>query len=363
MRPLEGYKVLDFSTLLPGPLATLLLAEAGAEVLKIERPDGGDDLRRYQPRWGRDGVGFALLNRGKRGLALDLKEPGAVARLTPLIEAADVLVEQFRPGVMDRLGLGYQAVKAINPGLVYCSITGYGQRGPKSGSAGHDLNYVGDTGLLALGSGGAERPVIPPGLIADIAGGSYPAVMNILMALLRREKTGEGARLDIAMCDGLFPFMFWAYGEGLATGDWPENGAGPFTGGSPRYQLYPTADGRLLAAAPLEDRFWRIFCAVIEAPEDIDIAGVRAIVVRHPAEYWRARFEGRDCCCSIVASLAEALRDPQFRDRGLFEHRLENETGERLPALPLPLAPGFRAAPDQPLAAPALGEDEEESRP
>src|SRR5882724_164983 len=192
--PLEGLFVLDFSTLLPGPLATLMLAEAGAEVMKIERP-GGEEMRAYQPRIGADSINFQLLNRRKKSVVIDLKQAGAVTRLAPLIEKADVLVEQFRPGVMDRLGLGYEALRHLNPRLIYCSITGWGQNGPKSGNAGHDLNYMAETGVLALSVDANGAPCLPPVLAADIAGGTYPAVINILLALRQRDITGQGTHL------------------------------------------------------------------------------------------------------------------------------------------------------------------------
>jgi alpha-methylacyl-CoA racemase len=182
MQPLTGIKVVDFSALLPGPLASLILAEAGAEVVKVERP-GGDDLRGYEPRFGPAGAGFALLNRGKRSIAIDLKANDARARLLPLLRSADVLIEQFRPGVMERLGLGHAALATLNPRLIYCSITGYGESGPKAQVAAHDLNYLAETGLLHLAAGADGAPVVPPALIADIAGGAYPAVLNILLAL------------------------------------------------------------------------------------------------------------------------------------------------------------------------------------
>jgi alpha-methylacyl-CoA racemase len=191
MQPLAGIKVVDFSALLPGPLASLILAAAGAEVVKIERP-GGDELRGYEPRFGAAGAGFALLNRGKRSIAIDLKENDARARLLPLLRSADVLIEQFRPGVMERLGLGHAALAAVNPRLIYCSITGYGQSGPKAQAAAHDLNYLAETGLLHLAAGADGAPVVPPALIADIAGGSYPAVLNILLALRERDASGRG---------------------------------------------------------------------------------------------------------------------------------------------------------------------------
>jgi len=207
MQPLEGILVLDFSTLLPGPMATLLLAEAGAEVVKVERPSG-EEMRSYRPRWGRESVNFALLNRGKKSLALDLKSDEDRKKLAPLLARADVIVEQFRPGVMARLGLDYDDIARINPRVIYCSITGYGQDGPKRDVAGHDLNYIGDAGLLALSMGDAERPVVPPALIADIAGGAYPTVINVLLALQLRQKTGRGSYLDVAMAKNLFPFAY-----------------------------------------------------------------------------------------------------------------------------------------------------------
>src|SRR6185436_20015168 len=218
MQPLAGIRVLDFSTLLPGPLATLILAEAGAEVIKIERRGAGDEMRTYTPKFGADSVNFAMLNRGKRSVAIDLKEAGAVERLMPLVAGADVLVEQFRPGVMDRLGLGYDALSREHPRLIYCSITGYGQSGPRAGIAGHDLNYAADTGMLALAAGADGAPVPPAALVADIGGGSYPAVVNILLALRERDRTGRGCKLDIAMADNLFAFMYWAIGDGQTAG-------------------------------------------------------------------------------------------------------------------------------------------------
>ena len=202
---------------------------------------------------------------------LDLKSAADRDKLTPLIERADVLVEQFRPGVMARLGLGYDAVRAINPKLVYCSITGYGQTGPRADEAGHDLNYIGHTGLLALNPGPPDRPVVPPALIADIAGGTLPAVMNILLALRQRDQSGQGCHLDIAMTDAMFTFAGHALASGHATGQFPGMGGARLTGGSPRYQLYPTRDGKLVCCAALEQQFWEPFTATIGlAPEFID---------------------------------------------------------------------------------------------
>src|SRR5882724_1073980 len=364
MRPLEGLFVLDFSTLLPGPLATLLMAEAGAEVVKIEPRGRGEEMRAHTPKWGRDSASFALLNRGKKSVALDLKNSADRARLEPLLERADVLVEQFRPGVMARLGLAYDAVARVNPKVVYCSITGYGQESPKRNVAAHDLNYIGDAGLLALSMGDPARPVVPPALIADIAGGAYPAVLNILLALEERRRTGRGRHLDVAMADNLFPLMFWAIGHGLVAGAWPGNGQGYVTGGSPRYGLYPTKDGRVLAAAPLERKFWETFCDLIGLEDEFrndaknsaaTKARVAAIIASETADVWRSRLAGKDCCCSIVASLADVFDDPHYVARGVFHHLLANPEGATMPGLPVPLDPGFRAAPEAAIASPALG--------
>jgi alpha-methylacyl-CoA racemase len=362
MPPLSGIKVVDFSTLLPGPLASLILVEAGAEVIKVERPGRGDEMRAYEPKLGRDSVNFALLNRGKRSLAIDLKEPEGRERLAPLLRGADVVIEQFRPGVMDRLGLGYDALKEGNPRLVYCSITGYGQSGPKAGVAAHDLNYIAETGLLGLSAGEDGAPVIPPALIADIGGGAYPAVINILLALQQRERTGEGCRLDVAMCDNIFTFMYWALGNGFAAGEWPRPGEELVTGGSPRYQIDRTRDDRFLAAAPLEQKFWQRFCELIgvEVEHRDDARDPKAtrervaeLVRDRSAAQWEEAFRGEDVCCAIVASLEEALEAPQFRARGLFAHEVAAD-GLRVPALPVPLAPGFR--PTEARGWPALGE-------
>ncbi len=363
MQPLANLRVVDFTTLLPGPLATLILAEAGAEVLKIERPGSGDEMRRYEPRFGESSINFALLNRGKRSIAIDLKEPGAVQRLMPLLARADVVVEQFRPGVMERLGLGYAQLKAANPRLVYCAITGHGTDGPRAQDAGHDLNYLAETGMLMLSAGPDGAPVPPPALIADIGGGAYPAVINILMALQRRAVSGEGGRLDVSMTDNLFPFMYWAMGRGLAAGEWPRPGAEMLTGGSPRYRVYRTADDRFVAAAPLEDRFWQNFCAAIglapalreDARDPRATADEVARLIRaQPAAHWQRAFAEKDVCCALAVTLEDAMRDPHFRARGLFDWGLAGG-GRRIAAMPMPLAPEFRAVPGD-LPYPALGE-------
>jgi alpha-methylacyl-CoA racemase len=360
--PLSGIRVVDFSTLLPGPMCSLLLAQAGAEVVKIERPGRGDEMRAYVPKFGDDSVNFALLNQGKRSVALDLKDPVGVLQAVELVRDADVLVEQFRPGVMDRLGLGYEAMREINPRLIYCAITGWGQTGPLADMAAHDLNYQAETGLMALTAGADGAPGLPNVLAADLVGGAYPAVMNVLLALRARDAMGQGCFIDVAMADNLFPLVYWGLGNGFAAGEWPKPGGDLVTGGTPRYQVYRTRDGRFLACAPLEQKFWENFVRVLEAPQLLNDAAdpqgtreaVASIIVTRSADEWLRRFAGVDACVSVVKSLQEAVETPHFRERGLFLRRLASSDGRVIPALPLPIAPVLRREAGQ--RAPSLGE-------
>ena len=353
MQPLSGLLVVDFTTLLPGPLATLMLAEAGAEVIKIEQP-GGENARRFPPMVDGDSAAFLMLNRGKKSMALDLKNDTDRAKLIPLIKRADILVEQFRPGVMARLGLGYEEVHAINSRLIYCSISGYGQSGPRVHEAGHDINYIGNTGLLDLQPGPADGPVVPPMLAADIAGGSFPAVINILLALRARDQSGQGCCIDIAMTDAMFTFTWAALALGAATGRFPKPGELWLVGGSPRYQIYPAKDGKLVACGAIEQKFWVSFTRAISlAAEFIDDMrnpkatrdAVAKLIVGRSSDEWRPIFAAADCCTTIVTPLEEAMHDPHFVGRGLFAHKVATVSGKSLPALPLPVAPLFRDTP------------------
>ena len=361
---LEGIKVIDFSTLLPGPLASLFLSETGAEVIKIEKPGVGDEIRLSNPQWGEQSVSFSLLNRGKKSLSLDLKDPNNLKILIPILKEADIIIEQFRPGVMKRLGLDYESIKKINQDIIYVSITGYGQYGPKSMVAGHDLNYIGNAGLLSISMGRENDTVVPPALVADIAGGSYPAVINILLALRKRDLNKEGSYIDLSMTENLFPFMFWGLGSGFAHNKWPGNSDGVLSGGSPRYNIYKTSDGSYVAAAPLEDRFWNKFCEAIELPkkfikmqndQEKVIKEIRKIIGQKEKNYWLDVFNKADCCCSIVKSIEEAINDNHFKVRKIFENKIINNLGEEIPALPIPIDMQFRK--DQKRAsAPSLGD-------
>ena len=362
MQPLTGLFVLDFTTLLPGPLATLMLVEVGAEVLKIEQP-GGENARRFPPFVGNESAAFAMLNRGKASITLDLKSDADRQKLVPLIKRTDIVVEQFRPGVMDRLGLGYEDLKTVNPRLIYCSISGYGQSGPRVHEAGHDINYIGNTGLLDLQPGSVDHPVVPPMLAADIAGGSFPAVINILLALRARDRSGQGCRIDIAMTDAMFTFTWAALAIGAATGRFPKPGDLWLVGGSPRYQIYPAKDGRLIACDALEPKFWAAFTEAIGLPKEfVDDAhnpmatrdAIAKLILTKTSDEWRPIFATADCCATVIVPLEEAMRYLHFVERGLFAHQVGTELGKTLTALPLPIAPEFRTAPGT-RKAPKLG--------
>lgn len=361
MQPLKGIKVLDFSTLLPGPMCTLLLAEAGADVIKIERASG-DDMRDYSPKIGADSVNFSLLNRGKKSIVADLKDPAIIAKIKHLITEADVLVEQFRPGVMDRLGLGYEAVAQMNPRLVYCSITGFGQTGPSAQIAAHDMNYQARAGMVALSADRHGVPLVPPVLTADLAGGAYPAMMNILLGLRKRDLDGLGCHLDVAMADNLFTLMYWGLGNGWAANQWPSPSNELITGGSPRYQVYQTLDDKFLAAAPLEEKFWINFLTLIgltelQSVEDARLvtARVAKVMAQRTAAEWLTIFEGHDVCVTEVVGLEHATQDPHFVERGVFKRTLHTSDGTVINALPTPLSPLFLGE-ESSVSSPSLGQ-------
>jgi len=348
--PLSGIRVLDFSNLLPGPFATLMLAEAGASVVKVERPGVGDLGRARKERG--ESIDFGLLNRGKKSVALDLKSEADREVAKTLALQADILVEQFRPGVMARLGLGYEALSERNPRLIYCAISGYGQTGPLAQLAAHDLNYVARSGMLSLSIDSAGRPPLPQAQVADIGGGSYPALVNILMALYQRVTTGRGSYIDVAMAENTIPWMRRALTPVLAGGKALPPGTHSGTGGSARYDVYATADGQSLAVCAIEAPFWKRFCEILElseqerdetrGPEPVRRVIAQRLAARTAAEWMRV-FEGEDVCVERVRDLDEAVRDPHFQERGVFRRKLRLQRGDNqtIPALPLPLAPQF----------------------
>ena len=341
---LNSLKVLDFTTLLPGPYATMCLADMGADVLRVvsgSRPDLVDFFPPMVPGT-KLSAASTQLGRSKRCMALNLKDPRAIQIIHRLIADYDIVIEQFRPGVMAKLGLDYESLKKVNPAVIYCAITGYGQTGPKAQIAGHDLNYMAETGLLALAAGPDGAPVVPPALVADIAGGTYPAFMNILLALMRRQQTGPGGFVDIAMSRNIEVFNCWSTIDGALAARWPVPGGGRHTGGSPRYNLYAARDGRLLAVGALEDRFWQQFLDGIglTLPPELErhdpataIERVAAHLRGHDAAFWLERLNGRDACCNLVTD------PPELLERRKADVRSDPERPPVLPDIPLPLSP------------------------
>lgn len=355
--PLTGVRVLDFSGLVPGPLASLVLADAGADVVKVERPGTGDDMRALAP------LDFENLNRGKRSIVVDLKDPAAVEALAPMIADADILIEQFRPGVMNRLGLGYERARSLNQRLVYCSITGYGQDGPLAAKAGHDLNYLVDAGLLASARREATAgiPHLPPTFIADIGGGTYPALVNILLALRSVELTGTGMHLDIAMTENLFLWHWWIRTHVDIAGTSDEPGTVHPAGGSPRYALYGAADGAVVAVAALEDHFWQQLCEALSVPAQFRGDGADAELVhaylsslfsQHDGDHWRALLDDIDVCVSVMTTPEAAYAHPHWANRETFKETATS-AGQTFAAIPSPLHPEFRRTNDR--SAPELG--------
>ena len=319
--PLRGVRVLDLTRLVPGPVCTQHLADLGADVVKLEDTGAGD----YSPPALR-----AIVNRNKRGLQLDLKQPEGADAFLRLARDADVVVEGFRPGAMERLGLGYAALAAVNPRIVYCSITGYGQSGPYRDRPGHDLNYCGHAGVADQIGAGADTLALSNLPIADLMGGALTAAMGILAALFDAARTGRGRHLDIAMADGALAHAVMPLATLVAHGSTRRAGADTLTGGLACYALYRTADARFLAVGALERKFWDALCDVIDradlkplhrSGDTTTEARVRdelaAIFGAQALADWEARFAHADACVSPVHTLEEALADPQFRARGM----------------------------------------------
>jgi alpha-methylacyl-CoA racemase len=326
---LSTLKILDFTTLVPGPLATMMLADMGADVVRVEAPHRPDAVRFLPPFDGDLSAWHAVLNRNKRSIALDLKQPAAIEVVKRLVQTYDIVVEQFRPGVMDRLGIGYQALKAINPRLIYCAITGYGQTGPYKDRAGHDNNFLALSGAMSY-SGRHDQGAPPLGFqLADL-GGSMGAITGILAAVIQRAATGAGQLVDVSMFDMAVAWQTHLASNYLAGSEVPQreqmllNGAGI-------YDYYETSDGRFLAIASLEPKFWQGFCQAIERPDLIEPgmsqetavlqqvkAEIRVVIARKTLAEWTAVFADLDVCVEPVLTIPEMVEHPHTQARGLI---------------------------------------------
>ena len=330
MGALTGYKVLDFSTLLPGPYATMTLADLGAEVLKVSGRDKYDLVVNWPPVIeGTKVTGVqAWLGRGKKTIHLNLKKPAAVEAVKKLIMEYDIVVEQFRPGVMKKLGLGYEELRAVNPKIIYCSITGYGQTGPLSKRAGHDINYISRSGIGASAGRRDGGPSLYNFQIADVAGGSMNAVTSILAAIIYRERTGEGQYIDVSMQDSIVPFNSMDGAAYFAGGAVPERESGLLNGGG-IYDFYATKDGGYMSVGSLEPKFFAALCDGLGFPQwrdgkilktaqsTVKSAFSEAFLTKTQAE-WTEIFSGLDACVEPVMNLEEVSRDEHLVSRGMW---------------------------------------------
>jgi crotonobetainyl-CoA:carnitine CoA-transferase CaiB-like acyl-CoA transferase len=370
---LDGVRVLDLTRLLPGGFCTLLLADLGADVLKVEDPAGGDYIRWMPPYYGgeqqqREGTAsayFLALNRNKRSLRLNLKDPRGRDVLLRLVEDYDVVVESFRPGVMDRLGVGYAALRERNPRVVYCPISGYGQDGPLTARSGHDTNYLALNGLLGLTGRRGGPPIQSAGQIADLGGGGLMAAVGILAALMERERSGEGQMVDISMTDGALSWLAMVAARYFAEQRVPHRGEPELTGGIACYFPYETKDGRWVALGALEPKFWQNWCngagrpdlieKQFEHPDSEAGAEVAAVFRERTRDEWAAFAGEHDCCLEPILDLDEALASELVRARGMVVELEQPGIGAvKQVGAPIKLS---RTPPDTTGAAPALGAD------
>lgn len=327
--PLEGIRILDLSRLLPGPYCTMLLADMGAEVIKIEEPNYGDLARLAPPRLKEEGSLFLTVNRNKKSVTLNLKEPRGVEAFLKLAANADIIVEGFRPGVVDRLGVGYKAVSQVNPKLIYCSITGYGQSGPLVERSGHDINYIALGGVLGLTTDAKGTPVLPAVQIGDL-GGAMMATVGILAALHARGRTGKGQYIDIAMMDAALSMLPVMSAQFFAGQEMEVGTRHPLTGERPFYNVYKTKDGKFLSLGALEPKFWKNFCEAVNRKDFIEkqyVQGkelerlqteMRSLFLSKTRDEWLKALAGKDVCCEPVYNITDALTSPQAAHRAMI---------------------------------------------
>lgn len=356
---LSGLRVLDLSRLLPGPFCTLYLAQLGAEVIKIEEPNGGDYARTLSPEL------FEQVNRGKKSVTLDLRKPQDAGAFKQLVKDADVVIESFRPGVMDKLGCGYETLRHINPRLVYAALTGYGQTGPYRDRAGHDINYCGYAGVLDQTGTAGGPPVVSNFQIADLAGGALTCTLGVLAALLGARNSGAGTFVDVAMLDGTLALQVLSMASISALGRSLPRGADILSGALPNYRVYECADGRYVAVGALEPKFFFNLCAAVNRPDlakqplapgkagEALRTEMAALFKTKSRDEWEALLGDRDCCVSGIYAPDEVLTNPQVQARGM----VEMQDGKPLLRLPIRFT-GTELAPSKP--APKLGADNAE---
>ena len=369
MQALEGVRVLDLSRLLPGPYCTQILADLGAEVIKVEEPTLGDYMRWFPPLVGGVSAFYLMVNRNKKSITLNLKNPKGREAFMRLAKAADVIVEGFRPGVAKRLGVDYESVKSVNPRIIYCSITGYGQTGPYKDQAGHEINYLAYAGVLSLTGQRGGPPAIPGVQVADLAGALYAAI-SILAALRHRDRTGTGQYIDVSILDCVVSLLCLQAGFYFATGRPPLRGEFMLQGGVPCYNIYRTSDGKYIAVGAVEEQFWKNLCKALGLEEFTDYEYAvgkdkekvyQALAKKFESktrDEWVEELKNVDCCCTPIYTLDEVFSDKHVLSRGILEE-IEDEQLGKIKVIGYPARLGSTPAVVR-SSPPSLGEHTEE---
>jgi crotonobetainyl-CoA:carnitine CoA-transferase CaiB-like acyl-CoA transferase len=328
--PLQGIRIMDLTRLYPGPLATMMMGDMGAEIIKIEDTSAPDYMRYYPPYIGDESAGFLAVNRSKRSLALNLKTDAGRDIFYKLLSNTDIVVEPFRPGLMDKMELGYSRACEINRTIIYVSLTGYGQSGPYTRDAGHDINFIGYSGILAATGTAQTGPVIPGPQLGDIAGGAYMTVIACLAALQARKTTGCGQQVDVSMLDGLMPLMTLQMAHYFATGCAFTPADAPLSGGLACYGVYRCSDGKNVALGILEEKFWKKFCEMVDRPDWISQFLVReeearklrselsALFLTRSRDDWANQAAKEDICLTPVLTVDELEHNPQLQARNMI---------------------------------------------
>lgn len=354
--PLDGIRILDLSRLLPGPFCSMYLADMGAEVIKVEDTVQGDYIRWLPPYIGKRSARFIALNRNKKSITLNLKEARGVELFLKLVETADVVLESFRPGVLDRLGAGYEEAKKVNTKIIYCAVTGYGQNGPYAQWAGHDINFVSYTGVLSMNAPHRKKP-IPLGTQVGDLSGAMNAVIGILAALMERSKSGKGQFVDVALSEGALFMLPMTFGAIEAGEDLSKPAHRDLTGGQPCYNVYETSDAKFVALGAVEPKFFKKFCILCERPdleilhfatgkdgEKLEVALTALFKTKTSAE-WCALLEDKDVCFSPVRNPEEAMSDPQVKFREMMvDVPVDEITTVSQSALPIKMSRSSRDA-------------------
>lgn len=366
--PLQGIRILDLSRLLPGPLATQLMADLGAEVIKIEDTKAPDYTRFFPPLKGSQSLSYISINRSKLAITLDLKSEEGKEFFFKLVKTADIVVDSFRPGVLQKMGIDYEAAKQHNEKIIYVAITGYGYTGAYKNMAGHDMNYLGYSGILGL-TGDKDKPIIPACQVADVAGGSYPAVVACLAALWARERTGKGQFVDVSMTDCVMPLLSMQLGEFLNTGNKQKRGEPMLSGGLANYHLYKCKDDKWIALGSLEPKFWQGVCMMLDKPdwiprmlpipEEVEKLkeDLQTIFNTKTRDEWVAIAAPLDICLTPILELDEVEKDIHLNERAMF-YEVEHPEYGKVKGINQPFK--FSETPANPSwAAPLMGEDNE----